>query len=196
MANSIFSRKNSMAHKGYLYQKLAMKERGVVLFVALIVLVAMSLAAVGMMRAVDTNTLVAGNIAFRQSALAAAERAFEIALAQTKVMADNGGQNTNNSANGYFALSQNPYSLRDLPWANAKDLGIDSETGNRVVVLISRLSDGSGNNQNVVGEHNDADGDSVANPGSGYRVHYDQYRIIARVTDSKNLVTFIEEKIY
>jgi type IV pilus assembly protein PilX len=188
--------KISLIPEYVMHKKLAHQQRGVVLFVALIVLVAMSLAAVSMMRSVDTSTLVAGNIAFRQSALAAAERAFETALAQTKVMADSGQQNADNPANGYFSLSQNPYSLRQLPWANAIDLGVDPETGNRVAVLINRLSDSTGNNQNIVGEHNDADGDSVANPGSGYRVHYDQYRIIARVTDSKNMVTFIEEKVY
>jgi type IV pilus assembly protein PilX len=43
------------------------QQRGVVLFIALIVLVAMSLAGIALMRSVDTNVLVAGNLAFRQS---------------------------------------------------------------------------------------------------------------------------------
>jgi len=45
------------------------KQRGVVLFIALIVMVAMSLAAIAMFRSVDTANLVAGNQAFKQSAL-------------------------------------------------------------------------------------------------------------------------------
>ena len=42
-------------------------QRGVILFIALIVLVAMSLAGVALMRSVDTNVLIAGNLAFRQA---------------------------------------------------------------------------------------------------------------------------------
>jgi type IV pilus assembly protein PilX len=45
-----------------------MKQSGVVLFFALIALVVMSLAAVALIRSVDTSTLIAGNLAFRQAA--------------------------------------------------------------------------------------------------------------------------------
>jgi len=45
------------------------RNRGVVLFIALIVLVAMSLAGIALMRSVDTGTIVAGNLAFRQGAM-------------------------------------------------------------------------------------------------------------------------------
>ena len=45
------------------------KQRGVVLFIALIALVAMSLAAVALVRSVDTATIIAGNLAFKQSEL-------------------------------------------------------------------------------------------------------------------------------
>lgn len=44
-------------------------QRGVVLFIALIVMVAMSLAAIAMFRSVDTANLVAGNQSLKQSAL-------------------------------------------------------------------------------------------------------------------------------
>ena len=52
-------------------------QRGVILFIALIVLVAMSLAGIALMRSVDTNVMIAGNLAFRQGATLAADRAFE-----------------------------------------------------------------------------------------------------------------------
>ena len=45
----------------------ARAQRGVILFIALIVLVAMSLAGIALMRSVDTNVLIAGNLAFRQA---------------------------------------------------------------------------------------------------------------------------------
>ena len=52
-------------------------QRGVILFIALIVLVAMSLAGIALMRSVDTNVLIAGNLAFRQGATLAADRGIE-----------------------------------------------------------------------------------------------------------------------
>ena len=48
-------------------------QRGVVLLIALIMLVAMTLAAIGMMRSVDTGTVIAGNMAFKQATLSATD---------------------------------------------------------------------------------------------------------------------------
>jgi Tfp pilus assembly protein PilX len=58
------------------------RQRGAVLFIALIVLVAMTLASIALIRSVDTATIGAGNIAFKQSAVQASERAVATALAQ------------------------------------------------------------------------------------------------------------------
>ena len=48
-------------------------QRGVVLLITLIILVAMTLAGIGMMRSVDTGNIIAGNMAFRQATLNASE---------------------------------------------------------------------------------------------------------------------------
>ena len=50
------------------------QQRGMVLLIALIVLVAMTLAAIGMMRSVDTTTVIAGNVAFKQATLQSADQ--------------------------------------------------------------------------------------------------------------------------
>src|SRR6478736_8953259 len=64
------------------YTRLALRrERGAILFVALIVLVAMSLAGIALMRSVDTNVLIAGNLAFRQGATAGGDWGVEDARA-------------------------------------------------------------------------------------------------------------------
>src|SRR4029450_482258 len=55
------------------------RERGAILFIALIVLVAMSLAGIALMRSVDTNVLIAGNLAFRQGATSAGDWGIESA---------------------------------------------------------------------------------------------------------------------
>ena len=43
------------------------RERGTIIFIALIVLVAMSLAGIALMRSVDTANLIAGNLAFKNA---------------------------------------------------------------------------------------------------------------------------------
>jgi Tfp pilus assembly protein PilX len=56
-------------------------QRGTMLIIALIVLVAMTLAGIATMRSVDTATLMAGNIAFRQSALNAVDQGLQAGYA-------------------------------------------------------------------------------------------------------------------
>jgi len=53
------------------------RQRGVVLFIALIVMVAMSLAAIALIRSVDTTSQVIGNLAFRQASILPANLAIE-----------------------------------------------------------------------------------------------------------------------
>jgi Tfp pilus assembly protein PilX len=60
-------------------QALKSTQRGVVLFIALIVMVVMSLAAIALMRAVDTTSAVIGNLAFRQASMLPANYAVEFA---------------------------------------------------------------------------------------------------------------------
>lgn len=77
------------------------RQRGVVLLITLIVLVAMTLAAIGMMRSVDTGMVVAGNMGFKQSTLQGADSGYGTAMAALKNMHD-----TNMAAlqnNGAFA---------------------------------------------------------------------------------------------
>jgi hypothetical protein len=56
-------------------------QRGVVLFIALIVMVAMSLAAIALIRSVDTTSAVIGNLAFRQASILPANFGIEDAAA-------------------------------------------------------------------------------------------------------------------
>ena len=56
------------------------RERGVVLFIALIAMVVLSLAGVALIRSVDTSGSVAGNIAFREASVTAVNLAVEQAI--------------------------------------------------------------------------------------------------------------------
>lgn len=57
------------------------RQHGVVLFIALIALVVMSLAALALVRSVDTNALIAGNVAFKQSATSSGDYGLDSILA-------------------------------------------------------------------------------------------------------------------
>lgn len=116
-------------------------QRGVTLIIALIVLVAMTLAGVAMMRSVDTGTLVAGNLAFRQSTVHSADQGIQAAY--TYLSANSGGTRLyyddnalGTSSKGYF--SSWPLSAPDPDW-------MDSANWNNAAVVNGGLPDAGGN---------------------------------------------------
>lgn len=97
------------------------RQRGIVLIVALIVMVALSLAGVALVRSVETTTAVVGNLAFRQAALLPANLAVEEASAALfKDVANNGialiaDPNNDMTAQNYFATRQAGEDARGVP---------------------------------------------------------------------------------
>jgi Tfp pilus assembly protein PilX len=119
------------------------RQSGVVLFIALIVLVALSLAGLATMRSVDTAALVASNIGFRQAAVHSADQGIQTAYNWITGQVTGGVNMANDDLpNGY--LSQVPtgeapdWYLQAASWANAKFVGADA-SGNSVSYLIHRL---------------------------------------------------------
>jgi len=79
------------------------RQRGIVLLISLIVLVAMTMAGIALMRSVDSSVVVAGNLAFKESAVQAADRGSQTAVAWlTNNAAGATLQNTNETV-GYFS---------------------------------------------------------------------------------------------
>lgn len=121
-------------------------QRGVILFIALIVLVAMSLAGIALMRSVDTNVLIAGNLAFRQGATMSADWGIE--EARTWLNANKVGNTLHNDqavATYYWANWQLGKDLigvgasaDDYDWDDARNLGMDA-AGNEVRFVIHRM---------------------------------------------------------
>jgi type IV pilus assembly protein PilX len=82
------------------------RQRGVVLFIALIAMVVLTLGGIALVRSVDTGTAVAGNIAFRQASIVAVNWAVESsvdALYKSKTIANT---NANDTAHHYYAALQ------------------------------------------------------------------------------------------
>jgi len=117
-------------------------QRGTMLIIALIVLVAMTLAGIATMRSVDTATVMAGNIAFRQSALNAADQGVQAAFALLQPTSSS-GLNMDGALLGYksSAPAIEPDWTNENAWAGAAQLngGTPDAAGNVVWYVIQRL---------------------------------------------------------
>ena len=123
-------------------------QRGVVILFALIVLVGMTLAALAMVRSVDTSNLVAGNIAIKQGAIQEADKIMNVAFA----CLDSGGalltqvlENDNTTCN-YFASLQTdtakPYGVPDV--LETAPGVTDPVTQNTSAYVIERMCSATG----------------------------------------------------
>lgn len=77
------------------------RHRGASMIFALITLAVMALAAVGLVRSVDTTTLALGNLGFKQDATAASAGAAEAAIVW--IQANAASLNNTDAASGYYA---------------------------------------------------------------------------------------------
>ena len=119
------------------------KQNGVVLLIALIVLVAMTLAAIALVRSVDTTNVIAGNLAFQQSATNAGDVGSESAIAWLETQNLNSTLRVSSAENGYSAVWNSGTANRwddILASSNVqpKEAGEDS-AGNVVSYIIQRL---------------------------------------------------------
>ena len=112
------------------------RARGAVLFIALIVLVAMTLAGIAIMRSVDTATLIAGNLAFKQGAVQSSDNGIE--QAYQWLLANRPTLWTNNPAQGYNSGYGNPVWTSAATWASAVTLAPDA-AGNTISYQIHRM---------------------------------------------------------
>lgn len=125
------------------------RERGFILFIVLIVLVAMMLAGTALMRSVDTGTTIAGNFAFKQSTVAAVESGVDAAFRATFSRFQARTTDTG-VANQYYPVMQ-PLGADGVPtgvsWSSAPSVDLDTTTGNRVQYVVERMCapDSSGN---------------------------------------------------
>jgi hypothetical protein len=124
------------------------RQSGVVLFITLIALLAMSLAAVALIRSVDTGTLIAGNLAFKQSATSSADAGIERALdwlAGVEAANLNGNVlmdpihpfNLDDAANGYYSGLAS-INLDTFDW-DANGISVIDGSGNDVRYVIERM---------------------------------------------------------
>jgi type IV pilus assembly protein PilX len=200
----------------------AAHQRGVVLFIALIVMVAMSLAAIALLRSVDTTSQVIANLAFRQASILPANLAIEDAAAGLFV--DSGGPRImdvtkDDSTNNYYATHNQTWDSKAKPsvpdgvppplWtktaaaALTHQLPTDS-SGNLVTYVIERMC-----NPDVAAPGNDGSGKAsegwcdLGTPKGGGKHTINEaaafnfppqpfYRVTVRVDGPQNTVSFLQ----
>lgn len=81
-------------------------QRGLSLLFALLALVALSLAAVGLVRSVGTGSLVIGNLGFKMDAAATADRGAELAISWLQSNLAGATLDQDTTASGYYATSK------------------------------------------------------------------------------------------
>lgn len=82
------------------------RQGGVVLVIALIVLVAMTLAGIALVRSIDTSNMIAGNLGFKQGATSAGDAGIEAGISWLKTAAGTATVYQDQPSSGYYATSQ------------------------------------------------------------------------------------------
>lgn len=188
------------------YQKtnaLPKAQRGVVLLISLIVLVAMTLSALALIRSVNTTNLIAGNLSFREAAVQAGERSTEIALANWLAPNSTGvALHTDSAANGYRAIRADPAAGTswDAFWnatlAAQSISGATDAAGMTVAYVIHRLCDATGAphlvNCSKPPSGVNAGGSQSAGGISPITSNQVYYRITSRIAGPRNTVAYIQ----
>jgi type IV pilus assembly protein PilX len=119
------------------------RQRGVMLIIALIVLVAMTMAGIAMMRSVDTATIVAGNIAFKQSTVSGADAGLQAAYFWLTSNALGSKLHLDDLASGYVSNvpGTEPDWMNSGSWSEAKivDGANPDAYGNVISYVIHRM---------------------------------------------------------
>jgi type IV pilus assembly protein PilX len=181
------------------------KQRGVMLFITLIVLVAMSLAGIALTRSVDTTNLIAGNLAFQQAATHSGDTGIEAAVSWLE---DNGTGTTLHAdipGNGYMASRQDPSSSQswDGFWTSVLNPGgavtlPEDTAGNTVSYTIQRLCNavGAPNSPGVncsVPPSDNSAGNSKGAQAPQLNISSQvYYRITARVNGPRNTMSYVQ----
>lgn len=180
-------------------------QRGMIaMIVAVIVLMATLLAAVSLMRSVDTANVVAGSMTFRQGLVQEAERAYEVAKSNT---AFNGSASeADDTGNGYYAsiqVSTTRPGIPDLLTSSPISTKVASvtklsTTQNDIHYVVERLCPAAGpaDPKTCINPGASVLGGSNANQASDTAIGLSggnaAFRLTVRVDGPKNTASFIQ----
>jgi type IV pilus assembly protein PilX len=187
-------------------------QSGIVLIVALIILIAMTIAGIAMIRSVDLTNIIAGNLAFKQAATHSGDTGVETAFSfltanQAGTFLHNDHADQGYSANGNDA-TRSPAAGQtweaywaNLPAARIRTITPDRISGYTVSYIIDRLCANSGDP--AAGANCSASTVASVASGSGQEAGEKAitsssaiyYRITVRILGPRNTVSFIQSMV-
>ena len=205
-------------HKPFIYKPMH-NQAGVVLFIALVALLVMSLGAVALIRSVDTNSQITGNVSYKQTAQESSSYGIEN-MADTLGIKLTAYQEVDDAGNGYHATCKtfdqgvtNPCNGSDLTdednWSPgttsrlASGLaianGLDAY-GNKIQYIVERMckSAGPATKANCLMVSSNANNNSknvIDMPRADIPeslVEVPVYRVTVQVTGPKNTISYIQ----
>lgn len=176
-------------------------ERGVVMFVALVVLIVMTLAGLAMLRQMSSGVSIAGNIAFKQGATAVADAGIE--AARNWMTLNSAVLGADAPANGYYATwagNVDPTSADWLPMWNAVPDTLVTNSGNvrYIVQRLCALPGPSFGGAQQCSEFVDPSGGGGSRAGGSYgdvgafQMPAPFFRVTARVIGPRNTVSYTQ----
>ena len=151
-------------------------QRGIVMWVALVVLIVMSLAGLAMMRQMGTGISVAGNVAFKQNATSTADvgteaaRAWFVAQPTVVLESDDVARGYYATWNGTWGSTVDPTQFNWATGAATATVGAgaaDTAMGNTSQYIIQRLCRDPGSVQGATQICSDLEDDTTRDRGSG-----------------------------
>lgn len=193
---------------------LASRQRGVVMFVTLLVMVVLALAAVALLRSTDTASAVSGNLVLKQAAMSAVDRGIERTISALWEATPSLDRTQHNTAQNYYACVRGASGgcltagsaipkIPDLLLTSngcagaglTTGLVANDDAGNKSCFVIERmcLSPGAA----VASNCNMSSGSFGADPGT---IHYRGlvrpgdafYRVTVRVEGPRNTVSYAQ----
>jgi len=161
-------------------------QRGYMLLLVLVALVAMMISGIALVRSMDANQLVAGNLASRNSTVHSADQAVQTAVNWIAANATNGALYNDAPANGYYAEEAEPTWSSPALWSQCATcaLAVDG-AGNQASYVIHRMCTAAGSPTNpgqfcstanssgssgTVGSHKNSAFDGTTAPLNFYRI--------------------------
>ena len=186
-------------------------QSGIVLIIALIILIAMTIAGIAMIRSVDLTNIIAGNLAFKQAATHSGDTGVETAFAFLTANQAGTFLHTDVANQGYSANGNDPARSpaagvtwetywATLPANRIRTLAPDA-AGNTVSYIIDRLCAIAGSP--TAGANCSASTVSSVASGSGEEAGEKAitsssaiyYRITVRIAGPRNTVSFVQSTV-
>lgn len=122
------------------------RQQGAVLMIVLVALIAMLISVIALSRSMDTHQMVAGNLAFRNSAVHSTDAGVQGAVTWLQSTIGSAQLNTNAPQRGYFAQIAEPNWDDEALWNQCGGCRIAADdAGNRVDWIVHRMCSAQGN---------------------------------------------------